>query len=250
MSTGALIYATDGDIAYSRLAKECARRVRQYLDIPATIVQGDTTVKGKRGWADCDAPVAWRNGGRCNAFSDSPYDRTLLLDADYLISTDCLQHVIKAPNSFYAHNTRMYINEPTAKKETFGLLNTPMWWATVCVFDRSEYTQDIFAAWQMIEQNYNHYANLFQYSVRPFRNDYALSLALLLVNGGEYPECAIPYPLINVPDSCQIYLNDDTWNFKYTVYETEQLKPKRISVKDQDLHIMGKRNLETLLELH
>lgn len=250
MSTGALIYATDGDIAYSRIAKECARRIEKYLDIPATIVQGDTVVKGKRGWADCESPVSWRNGGRCNALQDSLYDRTLLLDADYWISTDCLQHVIKAPNSFYAHNNRMYINEQTAKTETFGLLNTPMWWATVCVFDRSEYTQDVFAAWQMIEQNYNHYANLFQFSARPFRNDYSLSMALLLVNGGEYADCAIPYPLINVPDSCNIELIEDTWKLEYTVYENEQLKPKRITVKDQDLHIMGKRSLEKLLELH
>jgi len=250
MSTGALIYATDGDIAYSHIAQECARRVEQYLDIPATIVQGNSAVKGKRGWADCDAPVEWRNGGRCNALHDSPYDRTLLLDADYWISSDCLQHVIHAHGHFYAHNTRMYINEQKSKTETFGLLNTPMWWATVCVFGRSEYVQDIFNAWQMIEQNYNHYANLFQFSARPFRNDYALSMALLLVNGGEYPDCAIPYSLINVPDSCKINYNNSTWNFEYTVYENEQLKPKRITVKDQDLHIMGKRNLEKLLELH
>jgi len=250
MSTGALIYATDGDIAYSRIAKECARRIEKYLGIPATIVQGDAAVKGKRGWADCDAPVAWRNGGRCNALHDSPYDRTLLLDADYWIASDCLQPALDCNAHFLAHNSRMYINELEPKTETFGLLNTPMWWATVCVFARSEYTQDVFAAWQMIEQNYNHYANLFQFSACPFRNDYALSMALLLVNGGEYPDCAIPYPLINVPDSCNIDLHEDTWNFEYTVYETEQLKPKRISVKDQDLHIMGKRNLETLLELH
>ena len=102
----------------------------------------------------------------------------------------------------------------------------------------------------MIEQNYDHYANLFHFSARPFRNDYAVSMALLLVNGGEYPDCAIPYPLINVPDSCNIELDEDTWKLEYTLYENEQLKPKRITVKDQDLHIMGKRNLETLLELH
>jgi len=250
MSTGALIYATDGDIAYSRIAQECASRVEQYLDIPATIVQGDTAVKGKRGWADCDAPVEWRNGGRCNALHDSPYDCTLLLDADYWIASDCLKHVLSATGNFYAHNTRMYINEKESKTETFGLLNTPMWWATVCVFDRSEFSQDIFDVWQMIEQNYNHYANLFQFSASPFRNDYALSMALLLVTGGEYPHCAIPYSLINVPDSCNINLDNGTWKLEYTVYENEQLKPKKITVKDQDLHIMGKRNLERLLELH
>mgnify|MGYP000373652317 CR=1 FL=1 len=250
MSTGALIYATDGDIQYTRIAQECARRVEQYLDIPVTIVSGSSAVTGKRAWADCDAPVKWRNKGRCNAFADSPYDRTLLIDADYWISSDCLKSVLRADGHFYAHNSRMYINETSSKIETFGTLKTPMWWATVCVFDRSEFSHDVFSAWQMIEQNYNHYANLFQFSTKPFRNDYALSMALLLVNGGEYPNCDIPWTLINVPDSCDIDLQDNKWTLGYAVYENDQHKKKRIIVQDQDLHIMGKRNLEKLIDLH
>ena len=250
MSTGALIYATDGDIEYTKIARECAARVEKYLGIPATIVQGDTSVKGIRQWVDCEKPVAWRNGGRHNAFADSPYDRTLLLDADYWISSDCLGSLLHSNNSFYAHNTRLYINEKQPMIQTFGNLQTPMWWATVCVFDRSEYTQDIFDAWQMIENNYQHYANLFQFKRKPFRNDYALSMALLLVNGGEYPYSAIPWPLINVPDSCNFQLDNDIWNIQYTANENNTQKLKRISIKDQDLHIMGKRNLEKLIELH
>ncbi len=250
MSTGALIYATDGDIQYTRIAEECARRVQHYLGIPSIVVSGSKRVTGKRSWADCDAPVAWRNSGRYNAFNDSPYDRTLLLDADYWIAGDCLKHLLNASGGFYAHKHRMYTNEPHAKIETFGLLNTPMWWATVCVFDRSEFTQDVFSAWQMIEQNYHHYANLFQFSPTPFRNDYALSMALLLVNGGEYPNCAIPWPLINVPDSCDIKLENHRWTLEYTVFENNEHRHKRITVQDQDLHIMSKRNLEKLLELH
>ena len=249
MSTGALIYATDGDIEYTKIARECARRVEQYLNIPTTIAEGNTIVTGNRSWADCDKPVAWRNSGRCNALMDTPYDRTLLIDADYWISSDVLKNCLDSDASFLAHNTRMYINEQQSKIETFGTLKTPMWWATVCVFDRSQYTQDVFSAWQMIEENYNHYANLFQFTRKPFRNDYALSMALLLVNGGEYPDCAIPMPLINVPDSCTIEMENNKWTLGYTVYENDQHKDKHIIIQDQDLHIMGKRNLERLLEL-
>jgi len=248
MNIGALIYATDGDIEYTRIARECAHRVEQYLGIPATIVEGATDVTGKRSWADCDAPVEWRNSGRCNALMDTPYDRTLLLDADYWISSDVLKTALDSDASFLAHNTRMYVNEIEPKTETFGTLKTPMWWATVCVFDRSKYTHDVFDAWRMIQDNYNHYANLFHFQKKPFRNDYALSLALLLINGGTMPKECIPWPLINVPDSCNIEL-EDAWTLVYTVYENEELKPKRISVKNQDLHLMGKRNLEKLLEI-
>ena len=248
MSVGALVYATDGDINYTQIAQECVKRVEMYLGIPATIIKGNSTVTGKRSWADCDQPVEWRNSGRCNALNDSPYERTLLLDADYWIDGDCLKSVLRQDGHFYVHNTRMYVNEQEPKTETFGTLKTPMWWATVCVFDRSEYTQDVFGCWQMIQDNYGHYANLFQFTRRPFRNDYALSLALLLANGGTMPTESIPWPLINVPDSCDIAL-EDKWTIGYTVYENSNHKPKRITVKDQDLHIMGKRNLERLLEL-
>lgn len=249
MSIGALIYATDGDIKYTQIAQECARRVEQYLSIPSTIVSGNSTVTGNRSWADCDTPVAWRNGGRCDALSDSPYDRTLLIDADYWIASDCLNSVLHSAGPFYAHNNRMYINEKSKKVETFGMLKTPMWWATVCVFDRSEFSQDVFDCWKMIQDNYSHYANLFQFTRKPFRNDYALSMALLLVNGGEYPNCAIPWPLINVPDSCDIKLKNNKWTLGYTVYKNNEQKTERITVEHQDLHIMGKRNLEKLLEL-
>jgi len=249
MTTGALVYATDGDIQYTRIAEECARRVEQYLNIPVTIVLGNSAITGKRSWADCDTAVEWRNSGRCNALEDSPYERTLLIDADYWIASDCCKHLLNATGSFYAYNIRMYINEPHAKTETFGTLKTPMWWATVCVFDRSQFTQDVFECWQMIEHNYDHYANLFHFNRHPFRNDFALSMALLVVNGGEYPDCAIPWPLVNVPDSCEIALDDKKWTMGYTVYENDQHKQKRITVQNQDLHIMGKRNLEKLLEL-
>ena len=249
MSTGALIYATDGDIQYTKIARECARRVEQYLGIPSTIVQGSSSIIGNRSWADCETPVQWRNGGRSKALQDSPYERTLLIDADYWIASDCFKSILSIDGHFYAHNNRMYINETKPKTETFGTLKTPMWWATVCVFDRSEFSQDVFDCWQMIENNYKHYANLFQFTRKPFRNDYALSLALLLINGGEYPDCAIPWPLINVPDSCDIQLENNKWTLGYTVYENNEHKPKRITVRDQDLHIMGKRNLEKLLDL-
>jgi hypothetical protein len=264
MSTGAIIFAFNGDLEYTRIAQECARRIKHYLNIPVTLISDSVrtysgfdnqllveraSATGNRSWADCDVPIAWRNSGRSTAFELSPYDRTLLIDADYWIDSNNLSCLLESNASFLAHNNRMYVNETVPKTETFGMLKTPMWWATVCVFDRSEYSQDVFDAWHMIETNYDHYANLFQFNRKPFRNDYALSLALLLVNGGIMPTQSIPWPLINVPDSCDVDLTDH-WTLGYTVYENQQLKPKRITVKDQDLHVMGKRNLEKLLELH
>lgn len=264
MNTGALVYAFDGDIQYTKIAAECAKRVKTHLGLPTTLVTDNANtiepgvfedVKlvrrpdsgGKRNWADGNVTTSWVNSRRCLALKHTPYDRTLLLDADYLVESDYLLNFINASGDFYAHNTRRYINEPTSYVETFGLGRTPMWWATVCIFSKTQFVQDVFDIWRMVEDNYQHYANLLRFSPHPFRNDYALSIALMLANGNIQPsQCAIPVPLLNVPDSCEIE-QLDKWTLTYSVLDHNQLKPKKITVEQQDLHIMGKFNLQRIL---
>ena len=38
MTVGALLFAFDSEIKYTKLAVECAKRIKQYLDIPVTLV--------------------------------------------------------------------------------------------------------------------------------------------------------------------------------------------------------------------
>ena len=38
MTVGALLYAFNSDIDYTKIALECAKRIREYLDIPVSIV--------------------------------------------------------------------------------------------------------------------------------------------------------------------------------------------------------------------
>ena len=37
MNTGALLFAFDSEIKYTKLAIECAKRIQQYLDIPVSL---------------------------------------------------------------------------------------------------------------------------------------------------------------------------------------------------------------------
>ena len=264
MKTGALLFAFDGEIAYTKIAQECARRIKKYLDIPVTLVTDQTrtfsgfdnqilvdspTKNTRRRWADGDTVTEWKNSGRSGAYDLTPYDRTLLLDVDYLVSNSSLKTVLETDGDFFAHNTRMYINENQPKTETFGSLKTKMWWATVCVFNKCEFAQDVFDIWKMIEQNYNHYSKIFNFRNKPFRNDFCLSMALLLANGNQSPDCcAIPWPLINIPDSCELDNNDSTWKISYNKLENNKIKNKHIFVKDQDIHVMCKFNLNKVLE--
>ena len=40
--TGALLYAFDSDIKYTKIAVECAKRINQYLNIPVSLVTDAT----------------------------------------------------------------------------------------------------------------------------------------------------------------------------------------------------------------
>ena len=251
--TGALLYAFDSDIKYTKIAVECARRISSYLNIPVSIVT-DTKVKDNifdrqiivpkpdstnyRYWQDTDITTVWHNAGRSGALDVSPYDRTLLVDIDYMINSSVLKNLLDSPLSFLAHKTVMPITKKI-KTDTFGQNKIDMWWATVLVFDRSQFTQDVFALWKMIGQNYQHYANIFGFDARKFRNDFALSIALLVANGNTQPEhCSIPWPLMNVDPAVPVDCKQDKWTID-----------KKFYTVNQDLHIMGKSYLEQLYAL-
>jgi len=264
MNTGVIIFAINGDIKYTELAKEAADRVKQWLNLPTTLITDQTVndpafeqvividdvgQSSTRFWADSQKKSQWFNAARSQALDLTPYDRTLLIDADYWIGNNNLLNIINGTQPFACHRHAMNIYDEQVKIQKFSERNVDMWWATVCVFDKSTIVQDIFTAWKMIQHNYQHYASLFNFTSRPFRNDYALSLALLLINGHEQPLWAdLPWPLFNVTPECEIELTDSEWNIRYQRMTDGELKPWRVSVSGVDLHIMGKSNLEKICE--
>ena len=248
--TGALLYAFDSEIKYTKIAIECATRIKHFLQIPVSIVT-DIPLKNSlfdneiilakpnaqnyKYWQDTDTTTQWYNKGRSTAFDVTPYDRTLLVDIDYMINSCVLSNLLQGTQSFFAHKTVMPVTKEV-KTEMFGQNKIDMWWATVVVFDRSQFTQDVFAIWKMVEQNYQHYANVFGFDARKFRNDFALSIALLVANGNTQPEqCNIPWPLMNVDPAVAVVSNNNKWTIDEKFYTTSQ-----------DLHIMGKSYLERL----
>lgn len=265
MTTGALLYAFDGDICYTKFAVACAQRIRDYLDIPVSLVT-DNSIKdsvfdqvielesqesrNRRWWADTDTSTSWLNHSRCRAYELSPYNRTLLLDVDYIVNSSILKNLLDIPIAFLAHKTVKSIQLPETRHQTFGTKNTDMWWATVVIFDKSLFSKNVFDVWKMVDHNYHYYADFFGFERAQFRNDYALSIALMVANGGFIPEqCQIPWPLMNVDPDVAIYRNGDYYDVFYNIMEQSQKKAKRLEIKNQDIHVMGKSYLEQLYAL-
>lgn len=248
--TGALLYAFDSEINYTKIAIKCASRIKKFLQIPVSIVTDISlnnslfdneiivqkpNTQNYKYWQDTDKTTLWYNNGRSTAIDVTPYDRTLLVDIDYMVASSVLKNLLNNTQSFFAHKTVMPVTKQV-KTESFGQNKIDMWWATVVVFDKSQFTKDVFEMWKMVEQNYQHYANIFGFDARKFRNDFALSIALLVANGNTQPEhCNIPWPLINVDPVVSVDYKEHKWTIDGKFYTV-----------NQDLHIMGKSYLENL----
>lgn len=267
MTTGALIFAFNNEKTdYVKMATWSAERIRRHLSIPVAIVTDATDNElhqrfehvinvaaqtgGSRYFEDYADIVSWHNAGRTDAYSLSPFDQTLVLDSDYVVSSDQLQRVLNAPQDFLAHRTAFNVARPSETfLDSFGSHKFPMWWATVMMFRKSPTAQYIFDAMEMIKTNWQHYRDLYGIAEKNYRNDYALSIALGIVSGHTLKVDSIPWPLFSVtPDTELTRDSVNSLEFWNMTYSDQNNKLKTLSLTGQDFHAMGKKYLEAAIE--
>lgn len=265
MTRGALFFAYNtAETDYVRLAEFSARRVKKWLGIPSTLIT-DSDIKSNcfeniifaennnssmRYFEDRGCSIEWRNFGRNSAFYLSPYDQTLLLDVDYIIDSDRLLSVMNSSYDFLCHDSAIDVTGIKGNNKTFGRFNMPMSWATVIVFNKTHHSKSIFEIMKMVEENYEHYGNLYGFSPSPFRNDYALSIALSVVSGHVVDKThSIPWPMINVyPENSVTIDETDCFEIEYIKRTRTGERLCKNTISNQDLHIMGKSYLEAFVE--
>jgi hypothetical protein len=257
MTTGALIFAYNNEQTdYVAMAAWTAQNIRRHLGIPVAlvtdrptdlkfdqvIIQASSSDNG-RYFSDYQANVIWHNQTRTNAYELTPWNQTLVLDADYVVASNQLQTVLDSPKEFLAHRWAYDItglNDFTGLN-SFGATHMPMWWATVMMFRRSEHSQLIFETMTMIRDNWTHYRNIYKNSNGTYRNDHALSIALGVVDGHTLDHDGIPWNLASLtPDHKLTQLAPDHYRVDFV---NSDLKPRWIELQGQDFHAMGKKTL-------
>ena len=269
MTQGVLLFATDTDTrSYTDMARYCAHRITQHLQLPVTLVtdgditdtifdsviQVDTVDSQRRNIGNTGVSETWKNFNRWSAYELSPYDTTILLDSDYICSSPQLLKLLDFKQDFMCHRRRMYIGKQvmTNHVELFGN-NIEMWWATVIKFNRSNEARCVFNMMRMIQENYEHYARLYRFKTSPFRNDYALSIALNTVYGHSIPpEIEIPWKLMNVEFTTDIKQRDATgWQLEFDRYvDGAATRRFKITTHEQDLHMLNKDALFEIIKCH
>jgi hypothetical protein len=265
MTQGALIFAFNNEHTnYLRLAAWSAKRIHQYLSIPVAVVTNDTVLAksykvfdhiivvdaesgGTRWFDDYAQTVTWHNAGRTDAYALSPWDETLVLDADYVVNSDILKMTFLTDTDFVCFRHAFDVaGTVESLSPTFGRYGFPMWWATVMRFCRSSTAEYIFDSMNMVKQNWSHYRDLYGIeSTSPYRNDYALSIALGIVSGHTLKVDAIPWQMPTVLPSHELVKDQTQWIVKFA---DENKKLRSTSMAGMDFHAMGKSWLEKVID--
>jgi hypothetical protein len=243
MTTGALIFAYNNEqIDYVAMAQWSAQNIERHLGIPTTIVTDNNVQSNNVRYFSDVGTVTWHNLNRMDAYNLSPYDQTLVLDADYVVASNQLQLALDSQEDFMCHRTAYDVTglQTFADLNVFGQYQFPMWWATVMMFRKSKHARLIFESMQMIRDNWTHYRNLYSNPRSTYRNDHALSIALNIENGHTLQTTDIPWGLASLtPEHKLTQLETDCYRVDFV---TSDKKPRWIELTS-DFHAMGKQQL-------
>jgi hypothetical protein len=199
--------------------------------------------------------IPFVNTNRCSVWELSPYDKTLLIDSDYLIFSNNLNEYwnVDAPVMMAQNMTDLTGDRGGILDSKVSETGVHMFWATTVMFDKSAESEFFFKLVDFVKDNYIYYADLFRFNPKQFRNDIAFSVAKHIMNGFE-TEFAYTLPSILTVFDTDILqeVNQDRLTFLIS-------QPQDVSAfwaattKGINVHVMNKqsiiRNKDRLLEL-
>lgn len=275
MKKGILIYAHNNrSIDYALMAVISGGLAKKHLNVPASLVTDPSTVEWMResnllekatsvfeNIIIVDRPVTdnqrrlhdgektevvpFLNSNRFSAYELTPYDQTLLIDSDYLIFSnnlneywDCSEDVLigESINDIYS-NARLgyhdrYISDVGVK----------LYWATTVMFTKNETAKTFFDTVNLVKDNYQHFADIFRFDSRQYRNDIAFSVAKHLLDGFENINSVNLPPVLTMLDTDILY---EIKNNKMQLLISPKLDSNycAASVSGINIHVMNKQSL-------
>ncbi len=199
--------------------------------------------------------VPFINGNRCDAYSLTPYDNTLLIDSDFLIFTDNLNEYWNIESSVMLGSAINDILEerPGYLDKRVSESSIPLLWATTVMFRKNKESEFFFKLVDFIKSNYVYFADLFRFNPLQYRNDIAFSIAKHILSGYEI-ENVYNLPAVTSTLDKDILLEiDETGKMIILMNPNDDGNFKASKIIDTDIHIMNKqsiiRNSDRLMEL-
>lgn len=287
MSRGVLIHAHNNQqIDYALIALCNALMIRHYLDVPVCLVISEGCLdwirqchgrrvnqafdkiilhseSGHNTRRFCDTlstmhNLPWHNATRADSYQLSPFDETLLIDADYLILDKTLRHVWDSPHDLMLNRRVVPLNHSKPTRDLWvGEVGIELCWATCVYFRKTPMAEMFFDIVRHIREHYDYYSMAYEFPTLSYRNDFAFSIATHMLSGFTHSDIAtLPADFLFTSFDCDelidapaqgdltFLVNDTHDRWRFTVTRT-----KGISV-----HVMNKfsitRQANKLIELY
>lgn len=265
MSKGVLLFAlNNSEIDYTKLAVFAATRVKHFLNVPVTVVTDsreqllkndadnmiDTVIdthdnasytRRFYNGADSFKSLPWKNTTRYTSFEMSPYDETLVIDVDYVINSSNLSYCWQNSHEFLIYKTAVDLDGADSVKYV-SEYSVPFYWATVFYFKKTHNTKALFDLVQYIKDNWEYHRLLYQLPDKKFRNDFAFSIAIHMINA-----CCNMEFVQYLPGKL-FYTSDKSYVLDIAVDSVKLLLENNLNyvpanVSNLDVHIMNKFGL-------
>ena len=232
-SRGVVIFATHTDETdYVGIAEQNARLVEHFMGLPTTIVSASDSGNNKRFSTDLNKFVEWKNFGRHEAYEASPYDETIILDADYLVFDNSLLRLFSTDFDYLLFDKNRYINIEQ-QPSVMGPHSLPYVWATAVLFRKTDKSKMFFDLVGKIRRNYDYYRLLYNVQESNFRNDYAFAIAHYIIEGNLLaPQSFAPYSILTFTGEIRSISSNQ--NLVVRTPDKGYVLPR------QNLHIMSK----------
>ena len=196
--------------------------------------------------------ASFKNMSRSEVYALSPYDETLVIDSDYFIMNNVLDQVWGSDNDVMINCKYRDVSERHKEHiEYLDNFSIPMYWATVFYFKKSDFAENLFTLVSHIKHNYKYYYYLYNCSGNLYRNDFAFSMALHILNGSvafDVPSLPIEY-LNNSFDLDDIFrINSHNDIIMYSA-DAERVTAHLLSrFTNTDLHVMNKKAIGRFID--
>ena len=198
--------------------------------------------------------LQWKNESRVFAYEVSPYDETLVLDTDVVICNDAFLTCFEQHHDLlmYKECADLTGMDRGTEFKIISETSVDFYWATAVFFRKSDTNKIFFDLIQHVHENWVHYSNMFQLRSTLYRNDFAFSIAVHIMNGYQSGNFANPMP------GTLYYITDKSilWNIDKNSLLFLLEKPKHegeytaCRIKDANVHVMNKFSLNRCIDEH
>lgn len=277
MSRGVVLFAYNNtSVDYVGLAIKSTKLIKKHLNLPVTLVTDSSDWLKKQYPSDIDLfdniissvdtstqkkrfydgslnyeLISWKNTTRSTVFELTPYDETLVIDVDYILNSSYLLNLFELTQDVVLFKDSLDLSGWRRSNEFVNISNTsvPFYWATVFCFKKTEKSKLFFNLISFIKTNWQYYRTLYDIDTPTYRNDFAFSIAIHILNGSSCDKFidTIPGKMYFTLDrdflfkhnnnSCTFLIEKQNALGEYTLLKTDNL----------DIHIMNKQSIMRVL---